>query len=150
MRTGEHAPLLRPHGVWAGVGIVAAIGGAALRVALVPLFVTPVFDRVLAAGALDELPGWLAVGAAVVVASSALLYLQDVAFGQAAAYRTRVWRARLHDALLRAHPAPPATPPAAGWRPVSSATCARWRRTCCTGSARSSRRPPPSSPSWPC
>jgi ATP-binding cassette, subfamily B, bacterial len=114
MRTGEHAPLLRPHGVWAGVGIVAAIGGAALRVALVPLFVTPVFDRVLAAGALDELPGWLAVGAAVVVASSALLYLQDVAFGQAAAYRTRVWRARLHDALLRRPPGAAGDPTSGG------------------------------------
>jgi ATP-binding cassette, subfamily B, bacterial len=114
MRAGAHAPLLRPHGVWAGVGIVAAIGGAALRVALVPLFVTPVFDRVLAAGALDELPGWLAVGAAVVVASSALLYLQDVAFGQAAAHRTRVWRARLHDALLRRPPGAAGDPTSGG------------------------------------
>jgi ATP-binding cassette, subfamily B, bacterial len=111
---GRHAALLRPQGAWAGVGIVAAVSGAALRVALVPLFVTPVFDRVLATGALDELPGWLAVGAAVVVAGSALLYLQDVAFGQAAAHRTRVWRARLHDALLRRPPGSVGDPTSAG------------------------------------
>jgi ATP-binding cassette, subfamily B, bacterial len=104
MRSAARAPLLRPHGGWAAVGIAAAIAGAALRVALVPLFVTPVFDRVLAAGALEELPGWLAVGAAVALAGAALLYLQDVAFGQAAAHRSRAWRARLHDALLRRPP----------------------------------------------
>jgi ATP-binding cassette, subfamily B, bacterial len=104
MSTASRPPLLRPHGAWATAAITAAVAGAALRVALVPLFVTPVFDRVLAAGDLAELPGWLAVGAAIALAGAALLYLQDVAFGHAAAHRTRVWRARLHDALLRRPP----------------------------------------------
>lgn len=114
MKAAARAPLLRPHGGWAAVGIGTAVAGAALRVALVPLFVTPVFDRVLANGALHELPGWLALGAAVAVAGAALLYLQDVAFGHAAAHRTRVWRARLHDALLRRPPGGAGDPTSGG------------------------------------
>jgi len=111
---GAHEPLLRPRGSWAALGVAAAIVGAGLRVAIVPLFVTPVFDRVLAAGALHELPRWLAAGAAVAAAGAGLLYLQDVAFGRAAAHRTRVWRARLHDALLRRPPGAAGDPSSGG------------------------------------
>jgi ATP-binding cassette, subfamily B, bacterial len=107
-------PLLRPHGGWAALGVAAAVVGAGLRVAIVPLFVTPVFDRVLAAGALHELPRWLAAGGAIAFAGAALLYLQDVAFGRAAAHRARVWRARLHDALLRRPPGAAGDPSSGG------------------------------------
>lgn len=97
-------PLLRPSGGWAAVGTAAAIVGAALRVALVPLFVTPLFDRVLADGAIGDLPAVLAAGAAVALAGAGLLFLQDLAFGRATAERTLAWRARLHAALLRRPP----------------------------------------------
>ncbi len=99
------APLLRPSGGWAATAIAAAVLGAGLRVALVPLFITPLVDRVLVEGALRELPAVLWVGAWVTVAGSSLLFLQDLAFGRAAAHRSRVWRGRLHDALLWRPPA---------------------------------------------
>ena len=104
-RGAPRAPLLRPRGGWAATAIVAAVIGAGLRVALVPLFITPLVDRVLVEGALGELPAVLWVGAWVTVAGSALLFLQDFAFGRAAAHRSRVWRGRLHDALLWRPPA---------------------------------------------
>lgn len=104
MRHPDTAPLLRPSGAWAAVGATAAVVGAAVRVAVVPLFVTPLFDRVLAEGSLGDLPGILAVGATVALGGAGLLFLQDLAFGRATAERTGAWRARLHDALLRRPP----------------------------------------------
>jgi len=102
---GLRAPLLRPSGGWAATAIVAAVLGAGLRVALVPLFITPLVDRVLVEAMLGELPGVLWVGAWVTLAGSSLLFVQDLAFGRAAAHRSRVWRTRLHDALLLRPPA---------------------------------------------
>jgi ATP-binding cassette, subfamily B, bacterial len=104
-RREPRAPLLRPSGGWAMVAIAAAVVGAGLRVALVPLFITPLVDRVLVEGGLGELPAVLWVGAWLTVTGSVLLFLQDLAFGRAAAHRSRVWRARLHDALLWRPPA---------------------------------------------
>ncbi len=86
------------------MGAVAAVLGAVSRVALVPAFVTPVFDDVLVGGSLDALPRLLWVGAAIAIAGAALLLVQDVAFGRAAARRSAAWRIRLHDALLRRAP----------------------------------------------
>lgn len=88
--------------------------GAALRLALVPVVVTPLFDRVLATGELGALPAVLGSGAALVVAGAALLFLQDLAFGRAAAQRTAAWRRRLHDALLRRAPDGPGGPTSGG------------------------------------
>lgn len=107
MTLGNPAALLRPSGAWAAFGVAAAVSGAALRVALVPLFITPLFDRVLAAGALEALPALLIKGAAVALGGAGLLFAQDLAFGRSAAQRTRDWRARLHAALLRRPPGGP-------------------------------------------
>lgn len=100
----RRVPLLRPSGGWAATGVAAAVAGAAVRVALVPAFVAPVFDRVLADGDLTALPTLLGLGAALAVAGAALLFVQDLALGRAAAHRAAVWRARLHAALLRRAP----------------------------------------------
>ncbi|MFN2322794.1 MAG: ATP-binding cassette domain-containing protein [Trueperaceae bacterium] len=100
----ERPPLLRPSGGWALVGVAAALAGAAARVALVPAFVAPVFDRVLGTGDLSALPTLIALGALLAVGGAALLFVQDVAFGRSAARRSAAWRARLHDALLRRPP----------------------------------------------
>jgi ATP-binding cassette subfamily B protein len=97
-------PLLRPTGGWALLGAAAALAGAATRVALVPAFVAPVFDRVLGERDLTALPTLLALGAALSVGGAALLFVQDFAFGRSAARRSAAWRTRLHDALLRRPP----------------------------------------------
>ena len=107
-------PLLRPSGGWAAVAVAAALGGAALRVALVPLFVTPLVDRVLVEGSLSDLPSVLWVGALLTLSSSLLLFAQDLAFGRSAAHRTRVWRERLHDALVMRPPSPSGGPTSGG------------------------------------
>ena len=112
------APLLRPSGGWAAVAVAAALGGAALRVALVPLFVTPLVDRVLLEGSLTHLPDVLWIGALLTLSSSLLLFVQDLAFGRSAAHRTRVWRERLHDALVM-------RPPAASGGPTSGGLATR-------------------------
>ena len=114
MRRPAGEPLLRPAGGWAATGAAAAVVGAALRVAIVPWFVTPLFDRVLAEGAMDALPRLLLVGAAVASAGSSLLFAQDLAFGRAAAHRTRVWRERLHGALLQRPPGGSGDPTSGG------------------------------------
>ncbi len=92
----------------------SAVLGAVLRLAVVPVVVTPLFDRVLATGELGALPGLLASGAVLVVAGAVLLFLQDLAFGRAAAQRTAAWRRRLHDALLRRAPDGPGGPTSGG------------------------------------
>jgi ATP-binding cassette subfamily B protein len=97
-------PLLRPSGGWALLGAAAALAGAATRVALVPAFVAPVFDRVLGERDLTALPTLLVLGAALSVGGAALLFVQDFAFGRSAARRSAAWRTRLHDALLRRPP----------------------------------------------
>jgi ATP-binding cassette, subfamily B, bacterial len=86
------------------LGAAAAVTGAVLRVALVPLFVTPVFDRVLSTAALDALPPLLAVGGALALAGALMLWLQDAAFGRAAAAASASWRASLGAGLVRRAP----------------------------------------------
>ncbi len=96
--------LLLPRTPTALGGVAAALANAALRVAIVPLFVTPLTDRVLAARDLTALPGLLALGAAVVGAGSAALYAQDALLGSAAAQQAAVWRRHLYAALLGRRP----------------------------------------------
>ena len=97
-------PLLVPRDVWVWLGGGAALVNAALRVAIVPLFVVPVFDRVLAAGDLSALPSVLVVAAGVVVAGAVALLLQDALLGRAAAELAAHGRAELYKALLRRAP----------------------------------------------
>ncbi|MDZ7708134.1 MAG: ABC transporter ATP-binding protein [Trueperaceae bacterium] len=105
--TGGREPLRRfllPFGRvgWAGVG--AAIVSAGLRVAVVPLFVGPVFDGVVAQGRLDALPGVLATTGAAVAAMSVALLAQDAWLARAGASLAASWRTRLYDGLLKREP----------------------------------------------
>src|SRR5690606_29791157 len=96
--------LLLPRSPAALIGMAAAVANAALRVAVVPAFVTPLFDRVLATGDVEALPGVLGVAAVVVVAGSLALLLQDAALGRAAANVTAAWRERAYRSLLARTP----------------------------------------------
>lgn len=96
--------LLFPRRAAALLGMLAAVANAGLRVAIVPLFVTPVFDRVLAARDLAALPGVLVTAAAAVAAGAGALLAQDALMGRAAAQVAADWRERLYRALLARRP----------------------------------------------
>ena len=104
--TADAAPrtLLTPRSGWALTGMAAAVVNAALRVAIVPVFVTPVFDRVLAADDLGALPWILAATAAVAVGGSLALWAQDALLGRAAAEVAAQWRRGLFRILLARTP----------------------------------------------
>jgi ATP-binding cassette subfamily B protein len=93
------AALLWPRSPAALAGSLAALVAAATRVALVPLVVLPLFDRVLV-GEVGALPGVVALTGVVVVAGALALWAQDALFGAAAAALSARWRRRLYRRLL--------------------------------------------------
>ena len=96
--------LLLPRSRAALLGSLAAILNGVARVAIVPLFVTPLFDQVLQAQNTAALPRVLAVAAAVAIGGSLALWAQDALMGRAAAQLSARWRTRLYTALLDAPP----------------------------------------------
>ena len=96
--------LLFPRSPTALGGMLAALFNAALRVALVPLFVTPVFDQVLVGHDLSAWPRLLATGAGLALVGAGALFAQDALLGSAAAQVTATWRERLYTALLQRQP----------------------------------------------
>ena len=96
--------LLLPRSRAALLGSLAAILNGVARVAIVPLFVTPLFDQVLQAQDTSALPRVLAVAAAVAIGGSLALWAQDALMGHAAAQLSARWRTRLYTALLDAPP----------------------------------------------
>lgn len=96
--------LLVPTAPWALVGLTAALVGAVLRVAVVPAFVTPVFDQVVGAHDLSRLPRILGVAGGVAVSGALALWLQDALLARAAARVTAAWRRGLYRRLLRRPP----------------------------------------------
>lgn len=92
--------LLFPRSWSAAGGLVAALANAALRVAIVPVFVTPVFDRVLQTRDASALADVLGVSAAVAVGGAAAQYLQDALLGRAAARTAAHWRETAYRRLL--------------------------------------------------
>ena len=93
-------PTTRP----ALLGVLAAVLNAVLRVAVIPLFVVPVFDRVIAAHDLGALPQVLLVAGGVTVGGALALFAQDALLGHAAAQVTARWREGLYAALLARAP----------------------------------------------
>ena len=89
-------PTTRP----ALLGVLAAVLNAVLRVAIIPLFVVPVFDRVIAAHDLSALPQVLLVAGGVTVGGALALFAQDALLGHAAAQVTARWREGIYQALL--------------------------------------------------
>ncbi len=85
--------------VW---GTLAAALNALVRVAVAPLLVQPLFDRVFIGGDFGALPGVLWLGGAVLLLGSAALWAQDAVFGAVAARVAAAWREGLYRTLLGA------------------------------------------------
>ncbi|MBX3143218.1 MAG: ABC transporter ATP-binding protein [Trueperaceae bacterium] len=96
--------LLWPRRLSTYLGVVAAVFNAALRVAIVPLFVAPLFDKVLAVGDASALPGVLATAAAVALLGSLALWAQDALLGHSASAGAARTRSRAYRALLARQP----------------------------------------------
>ncbi|HEX7041260.1 MAG TPA: ABC transporter ATP-binding protein [Trueperaceae bacterium] len=94
--------LLWPRRPSAYLGVLAAVASAVSRVAVVPLFVTPLFDRALADP--SALPGMLLVAGAVVLGGSLALWAQDALLGRAAALSTADARRAVYSDLLHRPP----------------------------------------------
>jgi ABC-type multidrug transport system fused ATPase/permease subunit len=96
----ELPPLLFPRSPTALAGMTAAVVNAGMRVAVVPLFVTPLVDQVVGRGRLDALTPLLGLAALLVVAGSAALWAQDSLLGRTAATVAESWREVLYRRLL--------------------------------------------------
>jgi len=96
--------LLLPTTASALVGVAAALVGAVFRVAVIPLFVTPVFDRVINHDDYTRLPIILATAGAVAVTGALALWAQDAMLGRAAADIVAAWRRGLYRRLLARPP----------------------------------------------
>ena len=96
--------LLLPTNRWALFGLVAALVNAVLRVAIIPVFVTPIFDQVLAQRDLSGLSSVLGIAAVIVIAGAVALFFQDALLGRAAAEVTAAWREGLYRNLLARQP----------------------------------------------
>lgn len=83
--------------VW---GALAAALNALGRVAVAPLVIQPLFDRVFVQGDLGALPGVLWLGGTVVVLGSAALWAQDALFATLGVRTAAAWRAGLYRTLL--------------------------------------------------
>ena len=94
--------LLWPRRPSAYLGMLAAVVSAVSRVAVVPLFVTPLFDRALADP--SALPRLLAVAGAVVLGGALALWAQDALLGRAAAMATAEARRAVYADLLSRPP----------------------------------------------
>ncbi len=92
--------VLLPRTPAALLGSAAAVLNGVLRVAIVPLFVTPLFDQVLQARDVSALPRVLAVAALVAVGGSLALWAQDALLGRAAAEVGAGLRRHLYARLL--------------------------------------------------
>lgn len=96
--------LLLPYGASGWTGVAAAAASSALRVAVVPLFVAPLLDRVIAGGDLAALPGVLAASGAAVAGMALLLLLQDALLARSGARLAADQREVLYEALLARTP----------------------------------------------
>lgn len=92
--------LLFPRGGLLGLGSAAAALNALLRVAVAPLLIAPLFDRVFLRGDFTALPQVLLLGALVIGGGSLALWAQDASFGTLAAKTCERWRAGLYARLL--------------------------------------------------
>ncbi len=101
MKAPSFPSLLLPRSSLALAGMVTAALGALFRVAIVPLLVQPLVDRVLVRGELTALPQVLALGAVLVVAGSLSLWAQDAFFGITAAQVSARWREGVYRNLLK-------------------------------------------------
>ena len=92
--------LLFPRAALTFWGAFAATLNALGRVAVAPLVIQPLFDRVLVRGDLGALPGVLWLGGGVVLAGSVALWAQDALFATLGVRTSATWRAGLYRTLL--------------------------------------------------
>lgn len=92
--------LLLPRSPLALFGFLAATVNALVRVAVAPLLVAPLFDRVFVRGDFGALGGVLALGGAVLFVGALALWAQDALLGTLAARTSERWRAGLYETLL--------------------------------------------------
>lgn len=83
--------------LWGGL---AAALNALGRVAVAPLLIQPLFDRVFVRGEFSALPSVLWLGGIVILLGSAALWAQDALFGTLGVRTTAQWRAGLYRTLL--------------------------------------------------
>lgn len=96
--------VLLPYGRLGWAGVLAAAGSSVLRVAVLPLFVAPVLDDVIAAGNLAALPRILLLSGLAVAASSLLLLLQDGLLARSGARLIAIRRRAVYERLLGRRP----------------------------------------------
>jgi ABC-type multidrug transport system fused ATPase/permease subunit len=96
--------LLFAKNFWTFVGIAAALGNAISRVAIIPIFISPIFNQVIQAGDMSALPEVLAVSGIVVFVGSVLIFIQDFSFDKAAFTVSKLWRYELYRRLLLQRP----------------------------------------------
>ena len=82
-------------------GTVAAIVNAIIRVAIVPVLLTPLIDKVLKQAVLDKLNKLLLIGFFLILAGAISLFLQDGAFAKLAANTSANAKEYLYQKLLK-------------------------------------------------
>lgn len=92
--------LLFPRAALTFWGALAATLNALGRVAIAPLVIQPLFDRVFVRGDLGALPGVLWLGGGVVLAGSVALWAQDALFATLGVRTSATWRAGLYRTML--------------------------------------------------
>ena len=86
------------------LGLGAAVINAVFRVLLVPILLTPLFDKVLLQGDFSGLVNLLLRAAFVVIIGSLALWAQDGLLGRTAAKLSSHWRKKLYQVLLEQRP----------------------------------------------
>lgn len=92
--------LLLPRSALALLGFCAAAIGALMRVAVAPLLVAPLFDRVFVRGDFAALGGLLWLGGSILLLGSLALWAQDALLGTVAARTAESWRGGVYHSLL--------------------------------------------------
>ncbi len=86
------------------LGMLAALLNAGFRVALVPLLITPLFDRVILQQDFASLSTLLLLGFVLITTGSLMLLAQDGLLGLSGVRVTALWREGLLSALLGRQP----------------------------------------------
>lgn len=91
-----------PYTVW---GSLAAVVNALFRVALIPLLLTPLVDKVLVQQDMSAVPPLIVLAGFLVIIGAVALWLQDSLLGQVGAWLSQRWRAGIYQHALH-HPLP--------------------------------------------
>jgi len=93
--------LLFPKSKYLIVGAVAAVFNAIVRVAIVPILVTPLIDKVFKQAQLEQLHKVLWLGLILIIFGAIMLFIQDASFASLAAQTSANSKAFLYQNLLK-------------------------------------------------